>query len=184
MATWAVFASDDEHRDEEADDQAAAEAFYRVVDAAYERRSLAVTSNLHPSGFDTIMAKTLATDRGGPLPRPRRPHRRHLATPLRCRRRTRSGALDLTPQGEQLSADREINCPPGGKSRCPLTPCRGAKVQTPGEWSWLLGLPCLLNLRRPLRAAALWASRFLTPLGAGRPRVSETARNAARSACS
>ncbi len=33
----------------------AAEAFYRVVDAAYERRSLIVTSNIHPSGFDTIM---------------------------------------------------------------------------------------------------------------------------------
>ncbi len=41
--------------------QPAAEAFYRVVDAAYERRSVAVTSNLHPSGFDTIMPKTLAT---------------------------------------------------------------------------------------------------------------------------
>lgn len=41
--------------------QAAAEAFYRLVDATYERRSLAVTSNLHPSGFDTIMPKTLAT---------------------------------------------------------------------------------------------------------------------------
>ncbi|NGP08775.1 ATP-binding protein [Rhodococcus sp. 14C212] len=41
--------------------QAAAEAFYRLVDAAYERRSVAVTSNLHPSGFDTIMPKTLAT---------------------------------------------------------------------------------------------------------------------------
>jgi DNA replication protein DnaC len=41
--------------------QEAAEAFYRVVDAAYERRSLAVTSNLHPAGFDTIMPKTLAT---------------------------------------------------------------------------------------------------------------------------
>jgi DNA replication protein DnaC len=39
----------------------AAEAFYRVVDAAYDRRSVAVTSNLHPSGFDTIMPKTLAT---------------------------------------------------------------------------------------------------------------------------
>ncbi|GGK81332.1 ATPase AAA [Planomonospora parontospora subsp. parontospora] len=38
-----------------------AEAFYRVVDAAYERRSLAVTSNIHPSGFDTIMPKTMAT---------------------------------------------------------------------------------------------------------------------------
>ena len=41
--------------------QAAGEAFYRVVDAAYERRSIVVTSNLHPSGFDTIMPKTLAT---------------------------------------------------------------------------------------------------------------------------
>jgi DNA replication protein DnaC len=41
--------------------QEAAEAFYRVVDAAYERRSVAVSSNLHPAGFDTIMPKTLAT---------------------------------------------------------------------------------------------------------------------------
>ena len=41
--------------------QAAAEALYRLVDAAYERRSLILTSNLHPSGLDTIMPKTLAT---------------------------------------------------------------------------------------------------------------------------
>jgi DNA replication protein DnaC len=41
--------------------QDAAEAFYRVIDAAYERRSIAVTSNIHPSGFDSIMPKTLAT---------------------------------------------------------------------------------------------------------------------------
>ena len=41
--------------------QDAAEAFYRIVDAAYERRSIAVTSNIHPSGFDSIMTKTLAT---------------------------------------------------------------------------------------------------------------------------
>jgi DNA replication protein DnaC len=27
----------------------AAEAFYRIIDAAYERRSIAVTSNIHPS---------------------------------------------------------------------------------------------------------------------------------------
>jgi DNA replication protein DnaC len=39
----------------------AAEAFYRITDAAYERRSVAVTSNIHPSGFDSIMPKTLAT---------------------------------------------------------------------------------------------------------------------------
>ncbi len=41
--------------------QAAAEALYRLVDAAYERRSLILTSNLQPSGLDTIMPKTLAT---------------------------------------------------------------------------------------------------------------------------
>jgi DNA replication protein DnaC len=41
--------------------QDTAEAFYRIVDAAYERRSIAVTSNIHPSGFDSIMPKTLAT---------------------------------------------------------------------------------------------------------------------------
>jgi DNA replication protein DnaC len=39
----------------------AAEGFYQPVDAAYERRSLAISSNLHPSGFDEIMPKTLAT---------------------------------------------------------------------------------------------------------------------------
>jgi DNA replication protein DnaC len=38
----------------------AAEGFFRVIDAAYERRSLAVSTNLHPSNFDTIMPKTLA----------------------------------------------------------------------------------------------------------------------------
>jgi DNA replication protein DnaC len=37
-----------------------AEALYRVVDAAYERRSVALSSNLHPSGFDELMPKTIA----------------------------------------------------------------------------------------------------------------------------
>ena len=38
----------------------AAEALFRIVDAAYERRSLALTSNLHPAGFDELIPKTLA----------------------------------------------------------------------------------------------------------------------------
>lgn len=38
----------------------AAEGLYRLVDAAYERRSVAVSSNLHPAGFDELMPKTLA----------------------------------------------------------------------------------------------------------------------------
>jgi DNA replication protein DnaC len=32
----------------------AAEGLYRLVDTAYERRSVAVSSNLHPSGFDEL----------------------------------------------------------------------------------------------------------------------------------
>lgn len=39
----------------------AAEGLYRLVDAAYERRSLAISSNLHPSGFDQLMDRTIAT---------------------------------------------------------------------------------------------------------------------------
>jgi DNA replication protein DnaC len=39
----------------------AAEGFYRLVYAAYEHKSLAVSSNLHPLGFDEIMPKTLST---------------------------------------------------------------------------------------------------------------------------
>ena len=37
-----------------------AEALYRVVDAAYEKRSIAPSSNLHPAGFDEHMPKTIA----------------------------------------------------------------------------------------------------------------------------
>ena len=39
----------------------AAQGLYRLVDAAYERRSLAWSSNLHPSGFDQLMDKTVAS---------------------------------------------------------------------------------------------------------------------------
>lgn len=38
-----------------------AEALFRVIDAAYEKRSVIVTSNLHPAGFDELMPKTIAT---------------------------------------------------------------------------------------------------------------------------
>lgn len=37
-----------------------AEALYRVIDAAYEKRSVALSSNLHPAGFDELMPKTIA----------------------------------------------------------------------------------------------------------------------------
>lgn len=38
----------------------AAEAFYRLIDAAYEKRSLAISSNVHPAGFDELLPATLA----------------------------------------------------------------------------------------------------------------------------
>jgi DNA replication protein DnaC len=38
----------------------AAEGLDRLVDAAYEKRSVAVSSNLHPAAFDELMPKTLA----------------------------------------------------------------------------------------------------------------------------
>ena len=39
----------------------AAEGLYRLIDAAYERRAVAISSNLHPSGFDELMPRTIAT---------------------------------------------------------------------------------------------------------------------------
>jgi hypothetical protein len=41
--------------------QDAAEGLYRLVDAAYEKRSVALSSDLHPAAFDELMPKTLAT---------------------------------------------------------------------------------------------------------------------------
>ena len=36
--------------------QDAAEGLYRLVDAAYEKRSVAISSNLHPAAFDFMTA--------------------------------------------------------------------------------------------------------------------------------
>ena len=41
--------------------QDAAEGLYRLVDTAYEKRSVAISSNLPPDAFDELMPKTLAT---------------------------------------------------------------------------------------------------------------------------
>jgi DNA replication protein DnaC len=38
-----------------------AEALFRVIDATYEKRSIAISSNIHPSGFDELMPKSIAT---------------------------------------------------------------------------------------------------------------------------
>ncbi len=39
----------------------AAEGLYRLVDACYEQRSVAVSSNLHPSGFDQLIDHNIAS---------------------------------------------------------------------------------------------------------------------------
>jgi DNA replication protein DnaC len=39
----------------------AAEALFRVIDAAYERRSVAISSNIHPGGFDQLLPTTIAS---------------------------------------------------------------------------------------------------------------------------
>lgn len=39
----------------------AAQGLYRIVEACYERTSLAITTNLHPAKFDQLMPKTIAT---------------------------------------------------------------------------------------------------------------------------
>ena len=69
-----------------------------------------INSNLHPSGFDTIMPKTLATATVDRLL-----HHAHVVltggTSLRLSEghgRTRSDALHLS--------HREISCPPAGRS--------------------------------------------------------------------
>jgi DNA replication protein DnaC len=39
----------------------AAEALFRVIDAAYGRRAVALSSNIHPGGFDQLLPATIAT---------------------------------------------------------------------------------------------------------------------------
>lgn len=49
----------------------AADGLFRLVDADYERRTLANGSNIHPAGFDELMPKDLAiatVDRLLPMP--------------------------------------------------------------------------------------------------------------------
>jgi hypothetical protein len=102
----------------------AGEAFYRLIGAAYERRSVAVSSNIHPSGFDTIMPKALATpavDRSSTTPTssPPKDHRHTGAPPTRSLRRRPSEQA-----AGQRSAHQRPRGPPGvdqgppGTRRC------------------------------------------------------------------
>jgi hypothetical protein len=105
--------------------QDAAEALFPLVDAAYEKRSLALTSNLHPAGFDELMPKTLATAdrRPAPSPRPRagRPTASRSAWP-----RQAPGA-GCCPLAERASA--APTAAPSPTARPP--PGRGGEISWP-----------------------------------------------------
>src|SRR5690606_15522295 len=92
-----------------------------------------MSSNLHPSGFDEIMPKTIATatvDRllhhahvvitQGDSPPAHRSHHRTRRRPPHLTNPTRGE--NLSTRGNPLSTSGEINCPPLGRSHCPLTP--------------------------------------------------------------
>ncbi len=88
-----------------------AEGLYRLVDAAYERRSVAISSNLHPAGFDELMPKTLATATVDRLM-----HHAHL-----CVTSGESVRLAQATSGQGVLA---LTLP---ASRSPLTARRGAR---------------------------------------------------------
>lgn len=97
----------------------AAEGFYRLMGAAYERRSVAVGSNLDPAGWDELMPKTLATatvDRA-PAPRPRRHDRRGELPPGGGHLGEGGGAPGLTSPEEPVAAGGEPSWPPAGRFR-------------------------------------------------------------------
>lgn len=77
----------------------AAEAFYRIIDAAYERRSIAVTSNIHPSMLRHDHAEDSRGRKHRPPHAPRSPRDHHprLASPRRRPRREGSSSPEPTP---------------------------------------------------------------------------------------
>ena len=99
----------------------AAEGLYRLVDAAYERRSLAISSNLHPSGFDQLMERTIATALVDRLM-----HHAHVLVTdgdsIRRRRHSREGG-DAPRLTFTLAGDRSWPSP-------------GSEAAVRGEFSW------------------------------------------------
>ena len=93
--------------------QDAAEAFYRITHAAYERRSVAVTSNIHPGWIRHHHAEDPRDRDGGPAAAPRPPgaDQGRLPPPRRGPRRQGGDPADhLTP------ARRENWRPPARKT--------------------------------------------------------------------
>ncbi len=106
-----------------------AEALYRIVDAAYEKRSIALSSNLHPAGFDELMPKTIANATVDRLL-----HHAHLVatTGDSIRLHPRQGRPPPHPMTNPrsstgrhrallLAATARSHWPPARGTRCPLT---------------------------------------------------------------
>jgi hypothetical protein len=104
----------------------AAEGLYRIVDAAYVKRSIALSSNLHPAGFDELMPKDPGHRHRRPAaaPRPRLPNQRRLDPPHPRPRRERSTAPALsgrwpvppTQWADQPAITGHLSWPPAGRS--------------------------------------------------------------------
>ncbi len=96
----------------------AAEALFRVIDAADERRSVAISSNIHPGGFDEILPATLATAAVD-----RFMHHAHIVVTegdsyrfAQARDEQGGDTTDLTSWGDLTSVAGENSRPPPGRS--------------------------------------------------------------------
>ena len=131
----------------------AAEGLYRLVEAAYEKRSIGISSNLHPDR-STSSCPNPGHRHRRPVaaPRPRLPNQRRQRPTHTSTRRERSHPTDLkhqTTDGHPLGRSRghhraepttvngQIPRPPPGSSQWPLTlrPADGVRQQR----EWLAG---------------------------------------------
>jgi len=83
----------------------AAEGLYRLVDAAYEKRSVAISSNLHPAAFDELMPENPGhrDRRPAAAPRPHLPNHRRERAPVPSPRRTRGDSVELNTRPVMVS---------------------------------------------------------------------------------
>ena len=118
-----------------------------VVDAAYEKRSIALSSNLHPAGFDELMPKTIANATVDRL--------LHHAHVVHDRRRQHPPHPSHRRQGgdatDQLTHGQNTWPPPGSSVGCT-------------NWAVLLSATGQIPLAVDTASAALsWASAVPVP---------------------
>ena len=158
-----------------------AEALYRVVDAAYEKRSIALSSNLHPAGFDELMPKTIANATVDRLLL----HAHIVMTAgdsIRLTQAIAGKGRDATDQlnpGQSVGHERAVLLaatgqfyrPPLGRSHWPLTPREGSALRR-GRGSGLCGCHHydagldavgLIEAGLPFRSERSWLSTLSTP---------------------